>query len=69
MKIDVLLFTQTMRSLLSSCLSLQGALKVCSEILTDKKEKALVLSVFKKVNEGKKFSLALCDYKKEFSPL
>lgn len=69
MKIDVLLFTQTMRSLLSSCLSLQGALKVCSEILTDKKEKALVLSVFKKVNEGKKFSLALSDYKKEFSPL
>ena len=69
MKIDVLLFTQTMRSLLSSCLSLQSALKVCSEILTGKKEKALVLSVFKKVNEGKKFSLALSDYKKEFSPL
>ena len=69
MKIDILLFTQTMHSLLSSCLSLQSALKVCSEILADKREKTLVLSVFKKVNEGKKFSLALSDYKKEFSPL
>lgn len=69
MKTDVLLFTQTMHSLLSSYLSLQSALKVCSEILTDKREKMLVSSIIKKVNEGKKFSLALTDYKKEFSPL
>ena len=69
MKTDVLLFTQTMHSLLSSYLSLQSALKVCSEILTDKREKMLVSNIIKKVNEGNKFSLALTDYKKEFSPL
>ena len=69
MKIDVLLFTQTMHSLLSSCLSLQNALKVCSEIFTDKKEKKFVQSIIKKINEGKKFSLALLDYKNDFSSL
>lgn len=69
MKMNVLLFTQTMHSLLSSHLSLQSALKVCSEVLTDKSEKILVLNIMKKVNEGKKFSLALSDFKKEFTPL
>lgn len=69
MKTDILLFTQTMHSLLSSYLSLQSALKICSEILKDKKEKMLVQTIMKKVEEGKKFSLALADYKKEFSPL
>lgn len=69
MKTDVLLFTQTMHSLLSSHLSLQSALKVCSEILTDNKEKIFVHDIIKKVNEGKKFSHALSEYKKKFNPL
>lgn len=69
MKIDILLFTQTMHSLLSSYLSLQDALSVCCEILTDVSNKKFVKGVLKKVNEGKKFSEALSENKKEFSPL
>ena len=69
MKIDILLFTQTMHSLLSSFLSLQDALSICSEILTDSTEKKFVTRVLKKVNEGKRFSEALSENKKEFSPL
>lgn len=69
MKTDVLLFTQVMHSLLSSYLSLQNALTVCKEILTGQKEKAFVENVLKTVNEGKKFSHALAEYKKDFSPL
>lgn len=69
MKIDVLLFTQTMYSLLSSSLSLQSALSVCSEILIDKREKEFIADILKKINEGKKMSSAFSEYKKEFSPL
>lgn len=68
MKADVLLFTQTMRSLLSSFLPLQSALAVCKEVLTGKAEKKFTAKVLKKVNEGKKFSNALSD-EKLFSPL
>ena len=39
MKTDILLFTQTMHSLLSSFLPLQSALAVCREILAGKAEK------------------------------
>lgn len=63
MKADVLLFTQTMHSLLSSFLPLQSALAVCKEVLTGKAEKKFTAKVLKKVNEGKKFSNALSDEK------
>ena len=69
MKTDVLLFTQTMHSLLSSHLSLQNALEVCSRILSDKKGKVFIKNILKKVSEGEKLSAALTDYKKDFSPL
>ncbi|WP_296028289.1 type II secretion system F family protein [uncultured Treponema sp.] len=68
MKADVLLFTQTMHSLLSSSLPLQSALAVCKEVLTGKAEKKFTAKVLKKVNEGKKFSNALSD-EKLFPPL
>ena len=69
MKINILLFTQTMHSLLSSHLSLQNALEVCSQILTAKKENLFVRSIKKRVKEGEKLSRALGNYKKEFSAL
>lgn len=68
MKADVLLFTQTMHSLLSSFLPLQSALAVCKEVLAGKAEKKFTAKVLKKVNEGKKFSNALSD-EKLFPPL
>ena len=68
MKADVLLFTQTMHSLLSSFLPLQSALAVCKEVLTGKAEKKFTAKVLKKVNEGKKFSNAISD-EKLFPPL
>lgn len=68
MKADVLLFTQTMHSLLSSFLPLQSALAVCKEVLTGKAEKKFTARILKKVNEGKKFSNALSD-EKLFPPL
>lgn len=69
MKIDVLLFTQTMHSLLSSFLSLQSSLSICSEIFNGKKERQFVSDVLKKVSEGKKFSESLKKYKNTFPPL
>lgn len=68
MKADVLLFTQTMHSLLSSFLPLQSALAVCKEILTGKTETKFTAKILKKVNEGKKFSSALSE-EKVFPPL
>lgn len=68
MKADVLLFTQTMHSLLSSFLPLQSALAVCKEVLTGKAEKKFTARILKKVNHGKKFSNALSD-EKLFPPL
>lgn len=68
MKADVLLFTQTMHSLLSSSLPLQSALAVCKEVLTGKAEKKFTARILKKINEGKKFSNALSD-EKLFPPL
>lgn len=68
MKADVLLFTQTMHSLLSSFLPLQSALAVCKEVLTGKAEKKFTARILKKINEGKKFSNVLSD-EKLFPPL
>ncbi len=68
MKADVLLFTQTMHSLLSSFLPLQSALAVCKEVLTGKAEKKFTARILKKINEGKKFFNALSD-EKLFPPL
>lgn len=68
MKADILLFTQTMHSLLSSFLPLQSALAVCKEILTGKAEAKFTARILKKVNGGKKFSDALSE-EKMFPPL
>lgn len=59
MKTDILLFTETMHSLLSSFLPLQGSLAVCREIIPEKSGKKFVSGILQKVNEGKKLSEAL----------
>ncbi len=66
MKTDILVFTQTMHSLLKSSLSLQDSLRICSEILTSKKEKAIAEHILKGINEGKKLGTVLEDYKTLF---
>lgn len=66
MKINILLFTQTMHSLMNSSLPLQSALTVCSEILTGSNEKKFTASLLKKVNEGMKFSESLESYREIF---
>lgn len=68
MKADILLFTQTMHSLLSSFMPLQSALAVCREILSGKAEKKITEGLLKKVNEGKKLSAALFE-EKLFPPI
>lgn len=68
MKADILLFTQTMHSLLSSFMPLQSALAVCREILPGKAEKKFMEGILGKVDEGKKLSAALFE-EKLFSPL
>lgn len=67
MKNEVVLFTQTMHSLLSSRMSLQASLSVCTEILSGDKDKKFVSNILKDVNEGKKLSVALGEYKNVFS--
>ncbi len=69
MKIDVLLFTQTMSSLLSSSLSLQDALRICYGLFSRKNEKKFIKGVLKEVNEGKRLSDALGEHKKLFPSL
>lgn len=59
MKTDILLFTETMHSLLSSFLPLQSSLAVCREIIPEKSGKKFVSRIFQKVNEGKKLSESL----------
>lgn len=68
MKTDILLFTQTMHSLLSSFLPLQSALAVCKKILTGKAEMKFTDKILKEINGGKKFSDALSE-EKMFPPL
>lgn len=69
MKLNVLLFTQTMHSLLKSSLTLQDALMVCSQILTGKSERKFTSSLLKKVNEGMKLSESLEEYRGLFLPI
>lgn len=66
MKINILLFTQTMHSLMKSSLPLQSALTVCSEIFTGSNEKKFTASLLKKVNEGMKLSESLESYREIF---
>ena len=68
-KFDLLLFTQTMSSLLKSGLSLQNSLEICSEINANKHNKELCKSIFQKVNNGYSLSESLNDYKSIFSNL
>ena len=69
MKINVLLFTQTMYALLNSSLPLQSALSVCKEILSGKADRKLMTKILKEVNEGKKLADVLSEYNRIFSPL
>lgn len=69
MKINVLLFTQTMTSLLKTSLSLQSSLSVCSEILSEKNDRDFCSSILKKINEGNLLSKALKEHENQFSPL
>ncbi|MBQ3800418.1 MAG: type II secretion system F family protein, partial [Treponema sp.] len=69
MKMNVLLFTQTMHSLLRSSLPLQSALSVCSEILSGKGGRTFTGGILKAVNEGKKLADVLAGQKGTFSPL
>lgn len=68
MRADLLLFTQTMYSLLSSFMPLQGALAVCGEILTGKADRDFAADVLKKLNEGKKLA-SIFNEKKTLPPL
>lgn len=52
MKIDILSFTQTLSSLLSTNITLQDALKIGSEIEANKKNKRLCLDLLKNIKEG-----------------
>lgn len=52
MKVDILSFTQTMSSLLCTNISLQNALKIESEIESNKKNKRLCLDLLKNIKEG-----------------
>lgn len=69
MKINVLLFTQTMSSLLKSSLSLQDALTVCSEVSANKHDKAFCLVLVKSINNGNLLSSSLEKYQSFFSTL
>lgn len=69
MKINVLLFTQTMHSLLMSALPLQDALSVCTEIITAKNDKNFCQKILKSINEGKRLKDSLELYSSDFSPL
>lgn len=69
MKINVLFFTETMQSLLSSSLQLQDALMLCTEILPGKKERAFCNNVLKGVNEGCRLKDSLEKTGVEFSNL
>lgn len=69
MKTNILLFTQTMHSLLRSSLPLQSALSVCSEILSENSGRTFTGGILKAVNEGKKLADVLAGQKSTFSPL
>ncbi len=65
MRINILLFTQTMHSLLASSLPIQDALAVCGEVLSGSGEKKFCKTILKNINEGNR----LCDALREYSKL
>lgn len=69
MKVNLLLFTQTMHSLLCSSLPLQDALGVCEEILQTKNEKDFCKSLLVGINEGNTLSCVLQKYNGQIYPL
>lgn len=69
MKINILLFTQTMHSLLSASLPLQDSLLLCSQILSDKKDQSFSKKLYKHINEGERLAQALSEYKGIFPPV
>ena len=69
MKVNVILFTQTMHSLLKSSLTLQDALRVSAEIASSNADKQFCIELLKHVSEGNKLSSLLKKYKTQFPPL
>lgn len=69
MKVNVLLFTEIMSSLLHSGLSLQDSLKVAEGILTNKNDKLFCKEILKRISEGNILSDELGKFKKTFNPL
>lgn len=69
MRTNILLFTQTMHSLLVSSLPIQDALSVCIEVLSGKGERNLCRKILKNINEGKRLCDALLEYGSLFPSL
>lgn len=69
MRINVLLFTQTMHSLLMSALPLQDSLSVCAEIMSARNDRSFCERMLKKINEGKRLREALSESGINLSPL
>lgn len=69
MRVNVLLFTQTMSALLSSSLQLQDALAVCCEILSGRRDKKFCMKILKEVNEGRRLGEALAEFGGMLPPL
>lgn len=69
MKVNILLFSQTMQSLLASSLSLQDALAVCADILQAKNDREFCKILLLRLNEGNSLSNSLRKYKGQFPPL
>lgn len=68
MKADILSFTQTLSLLLSTNISLQDALKIGSEIESNKKNKRLCLDLLKNIKEGLLLSETMKKYPHFFNP-
>ena len=69
MRVNILLFSQTMQSLLASSLSLQDALAVCADILQSKYDREFCKDLLLRLNEGNSLSNSLKKYKGYFPPL
>lgn len=69
MKINVLLFTEIMSSLLGSGLSLQDSLVIAENILANKRDKKFCSTISKGISEGNILSFELEKYKNSFNPI
>jgi len=69
MKINLLLFTQVIHSLLESSMPLQSALSISQKMFTGQREQKFVQNILKKINEGTRFAEVLSNYPQIFPPL